>query len=453
MSKIKYLFAKFFLFYIRILAKIELWKVKPDIIGITGSAGKSSVRNAVYVILKSKFTVKKSGKANSESGIPLDILGLYMKDYTFFDWVRVFVLAPIRVITRRKKYEKYVVEMGIDSPDEPKNMSYLLKIVRPDTGVFINTYPVHSENFDKEIKERIPTKRRELVVEKIADEKGKMIQSIDKNGYIIVNIDDKNVARIAAKCNSKKITISNKCGNVVYSNIRYDLEGFKCDFALDWKGKKEKAQLVIKNQVLGPKYPINFALGIGVGLVYGVPFKQCVEALQNYPIPQGRMSLIKGIRGSYIIDGSYNASAQTVIDSLEVLHNLGNGRKKIAVLGDMRELGQEVESEHMKVAQKVVQVADEIVLVGPIMKRYVYEKISNNGFDKSKIHWFKTSFLAKDFVQELIKGKEIVLVKGSQNTIFLERVVEEIMENKQDVDKLLCRRGRYWDEVRAGYKF
>ncbi len=453
MSKVKYIFARFFLLYIRVLAKIELWKVKPYIVGITGSAGKTSVRNAIATVLQSKYTVKRTGAANSETGIPLDILGLHMEDYSMRDWLRVFIKSPIRVITRRKKYEKYVVEMGIDSPRPPKNMGYLLKILRPDTAVFINALPVHSENFDSEVKERIPAERTRLIVRNIANEKGRLINAVNKDGYIVINADDENVMRVSKDCRGKIITVGSKVANVVYTDVHYDLEGFKCKFILNYKGKRDTAHLNIKNQVLFDKYALNFGIAIAVGISQGVDFHDCVAALEKYKVPPGRMSLIEGVKDSYIIDGSYNASAQTVLDALEILENLGNGRRKIAVLGDMRELGQEVQSEHEKVAKRVVQVADEIVLVGPIMKRYVYDKIRKNGFDAEKIHWFKTSYLAKDFIRDnIITGGEVILVKGSQNTIFLERVVEELMKDKSQAGKLLCRRGKYWNSVRSNYE-
>lgn len=454
MRHIKYFIAMLFLIYIRVFAKIQLKKINPYIIGITGSAGKTSVRNAVYTILKTKYKCKRTGKANSETGIPLDILGLSMRDYSLRDWIRVFIFVPIRVLTRWEKYEKYVVEMAIDSAKSPKNMTYLLKILKPDSAIFINALAVHSENYDHLVKERQPEERKKLIIEEIAKEKGKLIQAVEKSGYVIVHSDDENVMKIAKSCKGKIITVGKKNANIVYSNIKYDLEGFSCKFDLSYRGKKESAVLHIKNQVLGERYGINFGLGIATGISQGINFQDCVKALEKYKVPPGRLSLINGIKCSKIIDSSYNASAQTVLDSLDVLENLGKqgDRRKIAILGDMRELGSEVASEHEKVALKLIKIADEIVLVGPIMKRYVLDIITSNGFPNDKIHWFKTSFVAKDYVKDLIKGGEIILVKGSQNTIFLERVIEEIMEDKTIADKILCRRGKYWNRVRKSYE-
>lgn len=136
----------------RFWARLQLKKTAPDVIGITGSAGKTSCRNAVKVILQEKYKVKVSYKANSESGIPLNILGIKPCDYSTIDWLRMVILAPIKLLTNWQVFEKYVVEMGIDSPTPPKNMEYLLTIVRPRTGIFLNALPVHTAFFPEKIR-------------------------------------------------------------------------------------------------------------------------------------------------------------------------------------------------------------------------------------------------------------------------------------------------------------
>ncbi len=439
---------RIFLWHIKYFAKLELRKVKPYVIGITGSIGKSSVRDAVATVLKGKYKVKVTGKANSESGIPLDILGLEMKNYTLGDWFRVFFLAPLCVITRKEKYEKYVVEMGVDSPYEPKNMTYLLKILEADSAVFVNAHSVHSENFDKLVKEADSEKRRDLIIKEIAFEKGKLMHAVKKTGFVIVNSDDKNVMDAVQGCEGKLVTVGSENSNIVFSDVEYDLDGFKCRYSMNYKGMQKNAVLNIGGQVLGKQYAITFGLAIAVGITQGIEFEQCVKSLEKYKLPPGRMSLLRGINDSYIIDGSYNASAPAVLDSLEVLSNLAKNRRKIAVIGDMRELGEEAEVEHKRVAQKLLNVADEIILVGSLSKKYLLNELLDNGFNKENVHWFENSFLAKDFVKQTIKGGEIILVKGSQNTIFLERVVEEIMEERDQAEILLCRRGQYWDKIR-----
>ena len=133
------------LYYLKFFAKLSLVFHRPKIIGITGSVGKSSCRNAVYSILRAKFKnkVKVIKKGNSETGVPLGILGLEIKDYSFLGWLKVLTRVPFGLLYLRKT-EYLVIEMGIDSPSAPKNMQYLLSIVKPDISVFLNVHPVHT---------------------------------------------------------------------------------------------------------------------------------------------------------------------------------------------------------------------------------------------------------------------------------------------------------------------
>jgi UDP-N-acetylmuramoyl-tripeptide--D-alanyl-D-alanine ligase len=183
----------------------------------------------------------------------------------------------------------------------------------------------------------------------------------------------------------------------------------------------------------------------------GLSLKDCINALENYKAPPGRMSLISGINDSYIIDSSYNASQGSVIDALKVLEVAGEGRKKIAVLGDMREIGLESESAHNIVARAAVKVADKIVLVGPLMKDFFIPEARKLGYETDNVLWFENSLLAGNYVKDIIETGDVILVKGSQNEIYLERVVEELMQDKTDADNLLCRRGEYWDVLRSNY--
>ena len=171
-------------------------------IGITGSVGKSSTREILYGILKEHFPTKVIA-GNTETGLPLGILGLKAESLGFetmlvslIDWLRIFILAPI--LTNSLKGFKYlIIEMSIDDPYPPKNMEYLLTIVKPDIAVVLNVAPVHTMQFEKIIgngKKEFANEEEKVdfLVQKIAEEKVKIItQSGCKNA--IYNADNKYV--------------------------------------------------------------------------------------------------------------------------------------------------------------------------------------------------------------------------------------------------------------------
>ncbi|MBI4215490.1 MAG: hypothetical protein HY602_02090, partial [Parcubacteria group bacterium] len=152
------------------------------------------------------------------------------------------------------------------------------------------------------------------------------------------------------------------------------------------------------------------------------------------------------------IDSSYNASRETMIGSLRLLKTIAGKRQKIAVLGDMRELGSQTEKEHLAVAKTILETADRAVLVGPLMRKFALHYLEKHDFPA---RWFPASGQAAKSLLEvsqtsILRGGEILLIKGSQNTIFPEIIVEALLSNKEDVNKL-CRRGKFWDKKRKLY--
>ncbi len=437
-----------FLHYIRILAKIHLAKLnlyrrilgrkKIKKIGITGSAGKTSTMYAVVAALKDSFKVKYSEKANSESGIPLNILGLQMQDFSLQDWFRVAGLAILKLFTNWEDYDVYVVEMGVDEPKEPKNMSYLLKIIRPDIGVFVSVTSVHAMQFEPICTSGVQ------VEEVIADEKAKMISALPKEGYAILNFNDPYVKE------RKKLTLAKVIGvgkngeaDVILDDYQVNLNGTKFVFQLE----ERKKELVLK-LVLPYVYGETFGLAIGAAQALGISASKAIAGIKNkFKLPPGRSSLIKGIRDTYLIDSSYNASPRPMNTMLNLLKRVGDNerRETIAVLGDMRELGKKSKEMHQKLVKKAVESADKIITVGPEMKKYLVPEVKKIDED-IQVKPFETAGQAGKYLKENIDGQEIILVKGSQNTIFLEIVVEALMADKSQAKKLLCRQGEYWQK-------
>ena len=432
--------------YFRFFAKLQLLKNRPTIIGVTGSAGKTSTRDAIYAAIKNDKRVKVSYKANSESGIPLNILGLSPAKFTLLEWLKLMLLCPVKLLTNWEKYSIYLVEMGIDGPNSPKNMEYLLTIIQPDIGIILNAAPMHSQQFDYLVKAKDSAQRAQEIITLIAKEKGKIVTSLNETQTAVINIDQQELVNLQPLVRAKILTF----GKSNLSDIQildYNIKDTHTIFS--YKIGSKTQTLTFKNQLLPQHFAYTFAASIAVGRTLHISLSRIISNLeQDFKLPEGRSSFITGINGSKIIDSSYNSSTKPALDMLDLL-TVVPGKRKFAVLGDIRELGAVSQLEHEAVAQKASEVCDAVLLIGPQMKQFalpVVQKI------KTQAHWFKTAYQAADFLQTQLKTDDIILVKGSQNTLLLEIVVEQLMAQPENAQKLLARRGAFWDKKRAELK-
>ncbi len=428
-----------FLFYIRLLSKLALKINKVQIIGVTGSAGKSSLRDMLYSAISPSFRTKTIKKGNSETGIPFGILGVKVNTYSLKNWLLLALKAPFGLFYL-KNTEYLIIEYGIDDPYPPKNMDYLLSIVKPDIAILLNVYPVHTMQFEKILnkqqKNLPPDKKQKILVNAIAKQKSKILVSAPENGLAVYPKDFFYLDKIKKHIKAEMISfdMDNNSGQI--------------------KVTKKGTQVEIMDQTLNfpsyalPKYYLSsLEIVFTVTTHIGLSKKQTAKNLQsNWELPPGRATLIQGINNSIIIDSSYNSSLQPLLGMLDTLKQFKN--RKVAVLGDMRELGEQAETEHIKAARKAVKIADEIILVGPLMKKYFYNEAVKKGFNKEKIHTFLSPSKAAEFVKKNIQKNDLILVKGSQNTIFLEIVVKKIMNNPKKADALLCRQSNFWKKTK-----
>lgn len=438
------------LWWLRFWARLVLKRVNPMIIGVTGSAGKTSAIEAIRCVASLKFkNLKVAEKANSESGIPADILGLHFVDYSFFDWIRICFLAPFfstysLLRTPDSLFDCYAVELGVDEPAPPKNMGYLLTILQPYIGVILNALPVHTQQFG----EQLGLTDQKEIISAIAREKGKLITENSKLQTAILNADQPEIANLANSARKTRTIIfgRSKSADVVIDSVRSSLEGTLMNFRL----QTTDYRLLLSGSVLPDFYGYTFASALCVGLALGIdPKSACDTISKNFKLPPGRGQIFRGINNTTIIDSSYNASRETMIGSLKLLKSVVGSRKAIGILGDMRELGNQAAIEHEAVARVAAETLDEAILVGPLMKQYALPILVNQ---KIPVHWFQTAGDAARFLLEVSQtSSAVILVKGSQNTIFLEIVVEALLSDKSDISKL-CRRGKYWDKQRVPYR-
>lgn len=448
-----------FLFYIRILAILQLKKFNPIIVGVTGSEGKSSTVAAITQVLSTKYKVKRTGKANSETGIPLDILGLEVKEYSLLNWVKLAVLSLWKLLTNWKNYEVYVAEMAIDSPFEPKNMTYLLKIMQPKVAVMTSISPVHAEYYipllpDEEITEE---QKIEALQYEITKEKGKLIKAaIENGGFAIANIDNQFIETyvIEEKLDIHTVT-KDDIDNyrlLQIKSVTNSAEGFQVVYRLG----NQELTLNIKEAILGEEFAYTFGYAIQAGLVLDVEPQAAISALSNYKAPKGRFRVFEGIRNSKLIDSTYNSSPVSLENALELLKNIEWQGRKIAVLGDMRELGEIETEEHAKLARIAAKLNfDEYLLVGKNMNSIFKDELILEGIDKNKVHTFKHALELGEYLKENIQENDLILFKGSQNTIFLEEALKMVLNNSAlkptESSHLLCRQSEWWLETKMKY--
>ncbi|MDQ3008263.1 MAG: UDP-N-acetylmuramoyl-tripeptide--D-alanyl-D-alanine ligase [bacterium] len=430
-------FEQIFLTWLRLAAQVQLRKNNPLIIGVTGSAGKTSGVQAVELVLKHKYRVKATHKGNSETGIPFELLNIEVDTYVGVQWLEVAIKALWQVLTYWPKYDVLVVEMGIDSQDAPRNMEYHLRYLHPQIGIFLNVSSVHGENF-----------RGKNIVQSIAQEKGKLLTHLPTSGLAVFTADQLEITSIAQRVVAKVARFSidsDSTAELRLNKYEVALTGTSYTFTL----YGEKHVLELPAQIHSKVAFGTFAAALLVGHELQVPISESLRTLaQEFKLLPGRMSLIEGKRDTVLIDSSYNSSLGATTGALHTLKTLEPKRRKVAIIGDMRELGTRSAVDHQSLAKALADTAQLIILIGPQTAQYVAPALVTLKFPSAKLHSFENAYDSLTSLDNLLQPHDLVLIKGSQNTIFLEIIVKHLMKQPEQAAKLLCRQTPYWESQR-----
>jgi len=431
----KSIFKKIISLIITCEAILIIKKYKPKIIAVTGSVGKTSTKDAIFAVMSSSFFVRKSEKSfNSDIGIPLTILGCQNAWFDPIKWCRN-IFRGLELILFTKKYPEWLIlEVGADRPGDIKNVSRWLK---PKLVVLTSfaKVPVHVEFF----------KDRDAVIR----EKKYLVDALKHDGILIVNGDDEDSVKI--KESAKNISIiygTSNMADLIATEIKnyYGKDGgiegvtFKVEY-------KENIIPVIIKGALGDKSLYSSLAAIAVGISQKINIVKAAEALINLEVSKGRMRVIKGIRNTTIIDDTYNSSPKALISALNTLKEIkvSNSAKKIAVLGDMLELGKHSIDEHYKAGKLVADVCDILLTVG-IRSRKIAEGALDGLLSEKNIYQFENSVEAGKFLQNILKEGDVILIKGSQS-MRMERTVEEVMSEPDKAVELLVRQETEWKNI------
>lgn len=414
-----------------IFAKEIAKKYKPQVVGITGSMGKTSAKEAVFAVLATKFNVRKNIKNyNNEIGVPLTIIGEESGGQSVGAWLKIFIKAIKLIFAHDKEYpEVLVLEMGADKPGD---IGYLTEIIPCHVGVVTTIGPAHLEAFK--------------TVENVAKEKQKIVSHLTAEDTAVLNSDDPLTGKMHQKTKAKVLFF----GYGEEANVRavelssqtenFNLSGIK--FKIAYAGSTVP---IFLPGVVGA-HQINAALiAASVGIAFGLNLIEISEGLKNYTTPRGRMSLVEG-RGTLIIDDTYNSSPKAAKAALEALSKLNVGienSRKVAILGDMLELGDYTDEAHYELGKQAAQAGVKLLVCVGNFRQETARGASENGLLNTQIVQLKNSDEAVEKISGLIQPNDLILIKGSQGAR-MEKVVKVLMKYPEKAPELLVRQSDEW---------
>lgn len=413
-----------------------LKKYKPKIVAVTGTVGKTSAKEAVAAVLEKEFNVRKSMKSyNSEVGVPLVVLGRENAWFNPFLWL-VNIFYGLKILLLKHEYPQWLIlELGVERPGD---MAKLTSWIKPHIAVItaLAEVPVHVEFFPD--------------AESLIKEKAKILKGLTPDDYAILNYDDKLVYGLREKTRAQIISYGFEEGaNMLASNYRIILKnGGKIvvpegiSFKVDYRGNSVPMRFF---NAFGKHQAYSALAALVVGTAAGFNLIEIAESLTGYQSPPGRLKLLEGVKNTLILDDTYNASPAAMCAALEVFNDLP-ARRKIAVIGDMLELGRYTIEAHKIIGNKLSEIANFVFVVGPRAK-FIAEELKEKGFRNENIFQFSSADEVKKEVEKIMKEGDLVLIKGSQS-MRMERVVEEILAHPEKADELLVRQDKMWKNIK-----
>lgn len=366
---------------IKNIAKFYRKGLDIKVVGITGSVGKTSTKEMIYSVLSEKYNVLKTeGNFNNELGLPLTIFRI------------------------REEHEIAVLEMGISDFGE---MTRLSEIAQPDVAVITNIGLCHLENL----------KTRDGILKA----KTEMFKNISEDASIVLNGDDDKLSTISEYNGIKPYFygIDNKESKIYADNIEnLGIKGIKCD--IHYKDSTINALINIP----GKHMVYNALAAVCVGKIFGLKDNEIESGIEKLKPVSGRNNILE-LDGITVIDDCYNANPVSMRASIDVL-NYAAGRK-VAILGDMGELGANEDKMHKEIGDYILNTdIDVVVLAGKLMNNAFLE-LEKQHFDRKIYYYDKLDDLVSE-LPRIIKKDDTILVKASHFMNFV-KIVEYFKEN------------------------
>ncbi len=353
------------------IARYKREKYNIPVIAVTGSVGKTSTKDIIASVVSQKYkTLKTQANLNNHIGMPLTILSL-------------------------KDHEALVVEMGMNHFGE---LSYLTNIAKPTIAVITNVGTAHIGNLGSR--------------ENILKAKLEILEGLPKDGVVIINNDNDLLHKWQLE-NKKYNVITygiNNNSKYVAKEIKYTTTG--SEYQLN--GKES-----IKVPVGGEAFVYNSLAAISVGELLNIPIEKIQLGIKNFELTKMRLDVQKSSKGYTIINDCYNANYDSMKSAIEYL-NSSKGNRKIAVLGDMLELGEFSQELHKKVGEEVAKNKIDILITVGKEANNIAETAKKNGINTT--YMFENNQKAITKLKEILEPKDVVLVKASNSMNFKEIV-------------------------------
>ncbi|MDP3973657.1 MAG: Mur ligase family protein [Candidatus Daviesbacteria bacterium] len=357
---------------------------KDMFIGVTGSVGKTTCIRACGAVLSKKFkTVTTKLNLDPVLNIPETLLSL------------------------NPTYQKVILEMGIEYPEE---MDFYLSLVKPKTVIITKISYAHSQYLGG--------------INEIAREKGKLIEQLPKDGLAILNWDDLQSRKIASKCKGNIIYFGTDEKNCMIWASNIKIQNFRTSFELNLGVERVR----VDYQLLGKMQVYAALAAAALGVSANIPLTKIKLALEELKGAPHRMEVKEGPNGSVILDDTYNSSPAAVEAAIETLTQIP-ARRRIVVLGEMRELGSYSEMLHRQIAQMIFKEKIDLIFLGTGNTQVIADELKSLGFWEERLEYnLQNSQIVGKLLKNLGHG-DVCLIKGSR-AVRLDEVIKRITKKE-----------------------
>lgn len=406
---------------------------KPVIIAVTGSVGKTSTKEAIATVLRSKFNVRTARKNfNTEIGVPLTILGIEQPK-SKVGWLVILLQAFYKSYWSNKTNRTYpshlVLEFGADRPGD---IAHLCRLAPPSVGVITAITHVHVANYPS--------------FETLVAEKAELVKALPRDGLAVLNADEELVMAMATTTHAEVVTFG------FGPDSEVDGEGYHLErepsvatcFTVHDRRTGEQTEVVLKNAI-GIHQAYDALAAIAVGVRFGISLGEAAEALKSYASPPGRLKPIAGIKGSLLLDDSYNAAPSSTKAALDVLKQFSPGEngRRIAALGHMAELGSYTEEMHREIGWRAAECGVDLLVCSGEMAADICRGAKEAGMRDEQMVTAKNPEEAGRYLDHEVRKGDVVLIKGSQSAR-MEKVTKDLLAEPNRANELLVRQEDEW---------